>query len=219
MTDIHSHILYGVDDGAQSLRESLAMLDAARQAGITRIIATPHLRERIYDGALIRKRYEELLPYALQRGMQLSLGTELHWCIIEGDGMENLRPFCLGDGTTLLIEFSMRGPMPTQMIKVLRAIQERGYQIIIAHPERFAFVQKDPSIARMWSEMDCALQLDVCELEGGLFSQSRTCAKRLLREGLYDYFASDAHCAADYRKFAKAEKRCLRMYRKYTLER
>ena len=80
MIDIHSHLLYGVDDGPKTLEESVEMLKVAKAQGVTTMILTPHYRHGMfaYPGKDIIEHFQKLLPYAAQIGVQLHLGTEHH---------------------------------------------------------------------------------------------------------------------------------------------
>ncbi len=204
MTDIHCHILYGLDDGAQTQEESYAMLLAAQSAGFDHIVATPHAKHFPYDMALAQARFAQVSETAAGLGVSLRLGFEVHWHILQYMSADEIAPFCTQGSDMLLIEFHMKGGVPDNMIRRLRDLQRDGYPLIIAHPERYEFVQRDIGIAEMWHEMGASLQLDARELCGAPFHKARRTAEKLLKRGLYDYYATDAHCAQDYRLFTKA---------------
>ena len=80
MIDIHCHLLYGVDDGAKTIEESVAMLEAAKEQGISAMILTPHYRHGMfaYPKEEIEEHFRILEPYAQKLGISLALGTEYH---------------------------------------------------------------------------------------------------------------------------------------------
>ena len=80
MIDIHCHLLYGVDDGAKTIEESVAMLEAAKEQGISAMILTPHYRHGMfaYPKEEIEEHFRILEPYAQKLGIYLALGTEYH---------------------------------------------------------------------------------------------------------------------------------------------
>ena len=80
MFDIHCHLLYGVDDGAETIGESVAMLEAAKEQGISAMILTPHYRHGMfaYPKEEIEEHFRILEPYAQKLGIYLALGTEYH---------------------------------------------------------------------------------------------------------------------------------------------
>jgi protein-tyrosine phosphatase len=235
MRDIHSHILFGVDDGSRSLAESQAMLRAAREVGFKEIACTPHFagsrgaggaggshgaegaqaqgahsgrrgrggREGRFDRELIERNFGELAGFAAQLGVKMRLGFEVHWKALIEAGIEHA-PGLRIDGTDLLLlEFSY-GSLPPNWQRIVFDLQAMGLQVVIAHPERYAPLQKDSTIAQEMKHMGCLLQLSADFAGRGLFSKSRKTAISLMKHGLVDYIASDAHCAEDYQNYPKA---------------
>ncbi|HWS28798.1 MAG TPA: CpsB/CapC family capsule biosynthesis tyrosine phosphatase [Clostridia bacterium] len=205
MLDRHCHILYGIDDGAVDREESVAMLIAAKAAGITDIVATPHVNGSRFDFFLARERKDDLAACAGCLGIRLQMGSEVRWSalselLIEG----SLIRYCREGTNEILVDFGLRGEMPRDMIKKIFALQRQGLQVVIAHPERYERVQKEVRIAREWLDMGCNLQLDANVLLLPAFDRSRRSAVAMLKQGMYESFASDAHCARDYERFSKA---------------
>ncbi|HWR18425.1 MAG TPA: CpsB/CapC family capsule biosynthesis tyrosine phosphatase [Clostridia bacterium] len=205
MLDGHCHILYGIDDGAKDFNESIAMLIAAKAAGVTGIVATPHVNDAHFDFSLAQERKEELTEYANHFGIRLKLGSEVQWQalseILTGD---NLTRYCTEGTNEILIDFNLKGDLPKDMIKKIFALQRHGLKIIIAHPERYACVQKEILVAKEWLNMGCSLQLDANVLLLSAFDNSKRSAAAMLKQGMYQSFASDAHCARDYERFFKS---------------
>lgn len=209
MKDPHSHVLFGVDDGAQTCEESVAMLKAAKEAGVTAIVATPHIREMDAPWDLIKERYALVRQDAAALGIELTLGAEVHWRILSGLSPEEAGKYCFEGTRTLLMEFGMH-TRPMDEHRKLYELQREGLEIIIAHPERYQYVQKDIRIALDWQAMGCTLQIDALELLGGPLRPSRRCAEKLMRQGFSGIFGSDAHSAADYKQFGRIAKRLSR---------
>lgn len=205
MIDIHSHILYGLDDGARDANESGEMLAAAAKIGIDHIIATPHVRQLPFNRDLALERYQELLPAAEDLGICLELGFEVHWnVLLELDDAAFLE-YCFFDSDILLVEFSLSAEdAPLGHEQMIYRLQRSGLHVIIAHPERYPFVQRGLEIAERWRDMGCDLQLDAVCLKHNMESGSKQAARRLFAGGQVDYLASDAHCVADYVQFGKA---------------
>ena len=105
----------------------------------------------------------------------------------------------------LLLEFS-NSHLPANWQRAISTIQGKGVDIVIAHPERYKPVQEDIDIAREMREMGCRLQLSANFVEGGIFSPRRRTATALLKNGLVDYLASDAHRVEHYATYLKALK-------------
>ena len=204
MYDLHCHILPGVDDGARTMAESAQMLDAARSCGIDTIVCTPHCRGSYFDRAAIQAAYRELQPHAAARGIALRLGYEVHWQKLAELGLEQAGSLVFEGTNLLLLEFDPRS-LPGNWRGVVQALAAQGLQVIVAHPERYAPVQKNPRLAAEMKELGCLLQLSGSFACGGRGS-SKGCALELLRAGLVDYVASDAHCVADYTDYRTALK-------------
>lgn len=214
--DIHSHILPGIDDGAQSREETLAMLQAAKRAGVAAIVATPHAQKVQADFDLIRDVFQDVKPAFEQNGIRLHLGFECHYRLFLDCEPGALRDLCVNGTDVVLLEFSP-GALPLQWENSINQLQRLGMEVIIAHPERYAPVQADLSIAGRMAQIGCELQLSAGSLAGGLFSRERKCAVDLLKAGMIHYIASDAHCAADYQIYAQVNKRYGRLVKKGAL--
>lgn len=205
MFDIHCHILFGVDDGSREFAESQAMLNAARGAGIDRIVCTPHCRGTHFDYDKIVEHFGILSTYAQTQGVQMDLGFEVYWEKLSELGIEHAPLLCIQDTNLMLLEFSP-GYMPANWQRVIYDLQGMGIQLIIAHPERYRAIQKDPEIAVELKRMGCLLQLSANFASGGLRSPSKKTALTLLEYDIVDYIASDAHCVEDYADYKKALK-------------
>jgi protein-tyrosine phosphatase len=203
LLDIHCHILPGVDDGSRNMKESVAMLHEAQRVGIDRIVCTPHCRASHFHPDRIAAAYRALQPRAAQLGIKLIQGYELHWRKLADIGVADAARYCFAGSDMLLLEFSS-DTMPTNWQVVLNNLAREGIKVIIAHPERYEEVQKDHDIAVEMKNLGCMLQVSANFVEGGLFDKRRRCAIALMKEGLIDCVASDAHRPSDYATFAKA---------------
>ncbi|MDR2673124.1 MAG: phosphoesterase [Coriobacteriales bacterium] len=203
MFDIHSHILFGVDDGAGSFVESQAMLRAARNAGIDHIVCTPHYRGNSVNRQRIAENYQTLSAFARKQGFEMALGFEVYWENLAEIGIKNANDLCIEGTDLLLLEFSP-GSLPPHWQRIIFDLQGCGIQPIIAHPERYRPIQNNIDIAVEMKDMGCLLQLSGNFAAGGLFSGSKKTALKLLESDLVDYIASDAHSVADYADYKKA---------------
>jgi len=203
MIDIHSHILNGVDDGAASLDESIAMLKEAAACGIDTIIATPHCKDIAkFNKELILEKYNELVPKALEYGIKLKLGCEIK---ISPDIREIIaaeKVFKLNNTNYILLEFPFE-TFPIYSREVIYQLQLEGITPIIAHPERNSFFVRHFETLQHFIERDCLLQVDAGSLTGSFGRQTKRFAKRLIKEGLVHFVASDAHTADQYKRWVK----------------
>lgn len=201
MRDIHSHIIFDVDDGADSLDESIAMLCAARNAGVTELVATPHCHRSHFDEDRIRDHFAQLKPYA--HDIDFRLGFEVNYRRLVIMDPDEVTRYAFEGSNEFLLELS-NSEFPFDLERQVFMLRGKGLDVIIAHPERYAPVQDDIDNAHMLLDMGCKLQLSADCFAEGRFSKQRRCAMKLLKEGLVSFVGSDAHCVEDYRIFMKA---------------
>ena len=192
MIDLHSHILPELDDGSQSLEESLAMARMAVQSGVTVMVATPHCMDdraqQVYAAwRLLREALRDTeIPLKLYLGMEI-FGT--------ADTVRLLRAgrlFPLNGSQYPLIEFSFRstGEEETQILyQVIRA----GYRPLVAHPERYGYVRENPELINLWTKMGCLLQVNRGSLLGRFGPGAQRMAAELVERGFVTAVATDAH--------------------------
>ncbi len=203
MRDLHCHILPGVDDGARDLEMSLAMVDAARAVGVTRIVCTPHARSPYFDyeamvGAFIQLREHTDMPLTMgfevahRKLAQLGVREWADRLAFQGTGefLLELDPGCTA------ADFD-------DYERTIYELQGMGYVVIVAHPERYRAIQRDVSLAERLVEMGCKLQASADFVAGGRLGRERRPARRLFKRRLYSYVASDAHRPEHYRYLAQ----------------
>lgn len=198
MRDIHCHILPYVDDGARDLNESLAMLEAAKAAGVTSIVCTPHCRDPYFDFDSMWASFKLLKSHA--RGFPLQMGFEVNYAKLIELGVEASDYLHFDGSNELLLELPTRaGALEfSSFERAIYELQGRGYEVIIAHPERCQAIQKDVGIAENLVRMGCRLQASADFIAGGRFGKERKPAKRMFDRFLYSYIASDAHSVKHY---------------------
>ena len=206
MIDIHCHILPGVDDGSRSKEESLLMLAQAKAAGITQIVCTPHYKSNSYSQQPIDDAFEWFSAQAEEAGIETILGYEIHWKKILSQGIDDVFAHVIGDTKLALIEFSAGHNIGQFEQRALWKLRGRGIIPIIAHPERYVSVQKNLTLADELKDAGCLLQMSADTIEASMFSGQRKAYKYLLKNGMYDYVASDAHSPEDYELFIEAAK-------------
>ena len=206
MRDMHCHILPGVDDGARDLNESLRMLEAARAAGVTSIVCTPHCRDPYFDYNAMWDAFELLKRHA--GGFPLTMGFEVNHAKLMDLGMEWVDHLAFDGGREFLLELSTRADklMFNEYERTIFELQGRGYTVIIAHPERYRAVQQDIDVARRLVKMGCKLQASADFIAGGRLGREKKPAKRLFEENLYSFIASDAHREEHYRYLERARR-------------
>lgn len=204
MRDIHCHILPGVDDGSPDMQTSLAMLEAAKAAGVTAITCTPHCRSPYFDfDAMWQAFYrfqDAVAPFPV------TMGFEVNYRKLMELGMDWVRMLHTDESVDFLLELSVNAS-PSHFGDYERTIfdlQGAGYHVIIAHPERYAAVQHDMGLAEELVDMGCDLQASADFIAGGRLGAEKRPAKRMLKAGLYTYIASDAHNVRHYEYLRRA---------------
>lgn len=189
--DWHCHILPGVDDGVQTMDEALHILAAYERLGIREVWLTPHIMEDIPNPtARLRERFAELLA-AYKGNVVLNLAAEnmLDKLFEERLEQDDLLP--LGkDGRHLLVETSYFNP-PMGLDDILRRIQAKGYYPLLAHPERYIYMEENDYV-RLKS-MHIKFQLNLFSLMDLYGKEVRKRAKELQSKGMYDYIGTDLH--------------------------
>ncbi len=200
MIDIHCHILPMIDDGSEDPEESLRMAITAVRTGITDIVCTPHFDTGFQSAGFLKQQAED--AFASFSGavadaglpLRLHLGAEI-LCLPETPGFfeAGLLPTLAGSRYPL-VEFPFDAPGP-YMTGLLLEIASFGYTPLIAHPERYQAVQRDPDLAANWFDLGFLLQINKGSPLGFFGMTVRRTALALLEDGLVHIVASDAHGA------------------------
>ncbi len=196
MIDLHTHILPGLDDGPDTLEESVELARAFVAEGVTIVAGTPHVR---YDHATSVEAMEAArarLRAALEAGgipLDVRGGGEVAIDELELLNDHALAGFGLaGNPGLVLLEFPYYGwPLPLETI--VYGLRERGIVPVLAHPERNAEVAENPERLRPVVQAGAYVQLTASSLDGSAGSALARCAKRLLETGLAHILASDWH--------------------------
>jgi len=190
-TDWHCHLLPGMDDGVQTMEESIQVLSLYEELGISEVWLTPHIMEDMPNRtADLKERFAEL-DAAYQGNITLHLAAEnmLDNLFEERLAKNDLLP--LGkDGRHLLVETSYFNP-PMGLNNILLRIKAKGYVPILAHPERYVYMDEDDY--RRLKEINVMFQLNLPSLVGGYGTEIKKKAEWLLKNGLYDLTGSDTH--------------------------
>lgn len=201
MIDIHTHILPGMDDGSVSIEESIGMARMAAESGVSILVATPHCNlpgvfdnydSSNFENILINLRkalQKEQIPIEILPGMEVYGTEEVPNLLRKG------RLITLNYSRYLLMEFSFREDLLLTEY-LIHEVKDLGYLPIIAHPERYPYVQKHPGIVYDWIQQGCLVQLNKGSILGSFGTRTRNTAIALLECNLVSVIASDAHSSA-----------------------
>ena len=190
-TDHHSHILFGVDDGVKTLEVSLQVLRRYEEIGISKVWCTPHVMEDIPNTTTaLRERFAELTA-AYTGPIQLHLAAEYMMDELFDERLEQNDLLPLGEnGNRLLVETSYFNP-PMDLQGILKRIQAKGYFPVLAHPERYVYMDKDDY--RNLKDMGILFQLNLSSLAGAYGEEAQHWAKWLMKKRFYNLAGSDLH--------------------------
>lgn len=198
--DLHNHILPGLDDGSQSLEESLEMADGLARLGFVELVATPHFSSRKGQPGreLQMARIRQIAARRREAPPHIRPGGEILFdeAFIEAE-KQGLAP-SLAVSPTYLVELGL-GPamVPLGAESALDRIVMQGKSLILAHPERCADFQRNLARLADMRAVGLLVQLDVMSLVGRNGDASRETAYRILEEGLADVAATDIHRRQD----------------------
>ncbi len=200
-TDVHCHLLPGVDDGFSSTEKSLQALKKLEERGVKNMILTPHFMKDYPENnrESITAKFEAFKKEAERESkIQLRLGAEY---MLDACFMDHFKQGFLTldkGGTHVLCETSylMYEPNITEM---LYDIMCEGLQPVIAHPERYEYAVKDNYFR--WKDKNYKFQLNLLSLAGAYGAPAVAKSRYLLKEGMYDYVGSDMHGVGNFRKF------------------
>ena len=197
LIDIHCHILPKVDDGPDSVEESLKILKDMRRQGIKHVIVTPHYRPEMFEPSMKRViySYRHLRDIAYEMGVSMSLGCEYYRNEQIIDHMDNRKRPSMAGSRYVLIEFSMNDLFPTIRNYVYELITH-GYQPIIAHAERYFCCQKMEKIQEL-KDMGALVQLNAGSVLGEEGWKLKIFCLDLMKKDLVDFVASDTHNTSD----------------------
>lgn len=200
MVDIHCHILPGVDDGAEDLNESLEMARMAARCGVTDLAATPHFRGDMEDLERLGMFYRQFLRLekALEREkipLKLHLGAEVLCTALTVELAKEEQLPTIGDTRYVLCEFFFDTP-GHRIDEILAGIAEAGYSPVVAHPERYETVRKDPRWVQRWFHGGYVIQMNKGSVLGAFGSRVEDAAWWLLNRGFVHILASDGHSAS-----------------------
>jgi protein-tyrosine phosphatase len=193
LIDIHSHVLYGLDDGARTFEDSLAMIRMAAAHGTTALVATPHASpEYRFDPEAIAERLAKLVE-ASGSALELYSGCDFHLSYDNiQDAILNPNKYTINQKNYLLVEFS-----DLLIFKNTPEIFERlagaGMIAVVTHPERNSLLRQRLEQIAAWVESGACVQVTAQSLTGGFGRRAQEFCRILLDRGLVHFIASDGH--------------------------
>jgi protein-tyrosine phosphatase len=193
MVDMHSHVLPGIDDGAQTPQDSVALIRRMMDLGIKKIIATPHVMVDFYRNTpeTIGKALALLKEELKKENIDIDIETAAEHYFDETfeERVLNHKLMTMGDNYVLL-EFGFISP-PPNYIPVIQKMKSLGYRPILAHPERYPYMTLEQY--RNLHDWGCDFQLNTISLTGYYGKEVKAAAELLIDNQLIDFMSSDMH--------------------------
>lgn len=193
MTDVHSHILFGVDDGARDSDHTSSIIKCLKDLGICRSFVTPHIMANLLnnDATFLENVFSELKLIAASYDFEVRLAAEYMLDEMFLDKLNSGAKMLTYDGTHLLVEMSHLAP-PNNLEDTLFEIQNNGFVPVIAHPERYSlFLERSDYIALKYR--GCKFQVNILSFADAYGKDVGDLARKMLEDGMYDFIGSDAH--------------------------
>ena len=202
MYDLHAHILPGVDDGAKTPAETLAMSRAAAESGSKVVLATPHRKDvtENLSVAHIRRLLDEMNAQNAARGVELSLalGMENHLDEALPSEIAAERALTMNGSRYILIEMPFFG-RPAYIERTLDEVMDMGLTPVLAHPERIEAFQREPDMLAGFVERGMLSQITSGSVVGTWGEEVMLFTRELLKRGLAHVMASDTHAPTGLR--------------------
>lgn len=195
-TDMHSHLIPGIDDGSPDMATSLELIKGFAALGYKKIVTTPHILGEVYPNTaeIIKTGNEKVQNAITEAGLSIEFKAAAEYFIDERfqQLLANKVPLLTIKDNMVLVEFSMLSA-PLDLQEVLFEMQLQNYQPVIAHPERYTYLNRKREVFDELKSAGCLFQLNLLSLTGHYGSSVQELAEYLLRKEYYDFAGTDLH--------------------------
>jgi tyrosine-protein phosphatase YwqE len=197
-TDMHSHILPGIDDGSRDMDSTVDLIRGLTALGYKKLIATPHVMWDMYknSSAAILNKLSEVRARLKTENISVEIDAAAEYFL--DDHVVNLiksnTPLLTLGNNMVLVEFSL-AHASLELKDILFELQMQSYVPVIAHPERYIYLDRSRDLYDELKDMGCLFQLNVLSLTGGYGKTVQELAHFLIKKGYYDLVGTDLHHA------------------------
>ena len=193
---MHSHLIPGIDDGAPDMETSLRLVRGMMELGYKKLITTPHVMWDMYRNTRegILEKLEPLRTAVKAAGMEVEINAAAEYFLDENveQLVKNNQPLLPISGNMVLVEFSMAHP--SMILKdILFDMQMQGYLPVIAHPERYIYLEHNKEFYEELKTIGCLFQLNILSLTQHYGKSVHNLAQYLIKNGYYDLVGADLH--------------------------
>lgn len=194
--DMHSHLLPGIDDGSPDMTTSLELIKGMQSLGYSKLITTPHILSDMYPNTRegILAKLDEVRQAMRDAGLRVELYAAAEYFLDDhvASLLRNNEPLLTVHDNWVLCEFSLA--YPSHSLKdILFELQMQGYQPVIAHPERYIYLQQSKDFYDDLKATGCFFQLNVLALSGHYGKTVQELAQYLIKKDYYDLLGTDLH--------------------------
>lgn len=195
-TDMHSHLLPGIDDGSPDVETSIALIREMKALGYKKFITTPHIMQDMYKNtpSTITAALDQLKEGLLQENMQVDIHAAAEYLLDDNFDqlLEKDEPLLTLKDNLVLVEFSFVSP-PINAQEKLFQMQIKGYRPVLAHPERYNYLAKNREFYETLKNAGCLFQLNLLSLTGYYGKPTIELANYLLSKDYVDLVGTDLH--------------------------
>ncbi|TVQ87528.1 MAG: hypothetical protein EA393_10515 [Bacteroidetes bacterium] len=195
ITDMHSHLLPGIDDGSPDLEISVGLIREMSLLGYRKLITTPHISSDIYPNTpqVINKSFELLKNRLEKEGLNITIEAAAEYMLDDGfEKILNRNELITFGQKYILIELPYFQE-PPNMLEIFFELQIKGYRIMLAHPERYLFWYNNIEKYSDLKNRGIYFQLNMNSLTGQFSREAKKMAEKLIDAGMIDFLGSDLH--------------------------
>jgi protein-tyrosine phosphatase len=204
-TDIHSHLLPGIDDGAKSIEDTVFLVTELTKIGMSRFITTPHVMNNVWNNTKpgIEAKLQQTVGELKAKNVNYTINAAAEYLLEDNfvKLFQSEKLLTLKD-EYVLVEMSYINP-PIQLYQILFELQLEGYKPILAHPERYGFYHNNFEEYNKLRNAGCLFQLNLLSTVGYYGLAAAKVAETLLKKGLIDFTGSDVHHQNHIKAFSK----------------
>ncbi len=194
--DMHSHLLPGIDDGSPDIATSISLIKGMMELGYTKLVTTPHIMWDMYRNTseIILQKLEVVREAVKAEGLNVEIQAAAEYFLDDyvGELVKNGTPLLTIGDNMVLVEFSMA--YPSHSLKdILFDMQMQNYQPVIAHPERYLYLDQNKEFYEELKDIGCLFQLNLLSLGGYYGKSAQDLANYLIKKGHYDLIGTDLH--------------------------
>jgi tyrosine-protein phosphatase YwqE len=194
--DAHSHLLPGIDDGSKDMQTSVTLIQGMKALGYRKLITTPHVMWDMYQNTrdIILKKLDQVRTKLKEGSVDIQLDAAAEYFIDDhlADLLRQKEPLLSFGNNLVLVEFSMASPS-FELKEVLFEMQMQGYQPVVAHPERYAYLVHNKDFYDELKDTGCLFQLNILSLSGYYSETVMELGRYLAKKQYYDLVGTDLH--------------------------